>query len=447
MCKKTWLESLRRFNSLATFKRRKQDIVIGVYGQKTGSRCFRSGAHILSKNLEQPANLATANPVSSSAPSIEWEQKYSIGDSSHLGSMIQTNDGGYALAGMAMYIMIGGIGPWLVKVDSVGNKQWDKAYFDEKMNVNLGGADSIVQTSDGGYALAGGSYLFKTDSQGSLQWRQNYTDVSTLSLVKTDDGGYVLAGSSGWDCWLAKVNSNGEIQWSHTYGGEKVSKGLPASLIQTRGGGYALTSVVNAYDPEFNAWLIKTDSLGNMLWNRTYDGSLGNFGVYSLIETKDGDYVLAGEKNTFDSKGSFVSRLASLIKTDSGGKVLWNQTYGELGGQAAWSVIETSDGGYALGCGWDSGNLAKTNSDGQLQWNIAFNTTVYSVVQTSNGEYVVSGSNGRSGGWLAKTTASTNNPSPSPTPTIPEFPILGILPLFIIMLFVLVVPKLRKHLP
>jgi hypothetical protein len=369
--------------------------------------------------IQQSTSLVTANSISSAtAPSIEWEQKYSTGDVSLVRSMIQTSDGGYALAGMAMAIVHGAIGPWLVKVDSVGNKQWDKAFFDEKMNVNLGGANSIVQTSDGGYALAGGSYLFKADSQGSLQWRKNYSDVNTLSLVKTNDGGFVLAGSSGGNCWLAKVNSNGEIQWSHTYGGEKVSKGLPMSLIQTRGSGYALASIVNPSDSEYNALLINTDSSGNILWNRTYD-SLGNFDVYSLVETKDEGYVLAGETNTFDSKGSFVSRLVSLIKTDSGGKVLWNQTYGELGNQAAWSVIETSDGGYALGCGWDSGSLVKTNSFGQLQWKIAFNTTVYSVVQTSDGEYVIAGGNGVGDNWLAKTTASTNNPSPSlsPSPT------------------------------
>ncbi len=395
--------------------------------------------------LEQ-TSLATANSTSSTAPSIVWEREYSTGDLSSIHSMIQTADGGYALAGMGMEIAVGIIDFWVVKVDSSGNQQWNVAGFDydSTMNTDWGGADSIVQTSDGGFALVGGvsnsSYLVKLDSQGNVQWRQSYSGIDISSLITAKDGGYVMAGSSNEDFWLAKVNSTGEIQWSHTYGGGAVS--YCRSMVQTSDGGYALAGFVETSSSESNALLIKTDSLGNMLWNQTYDGPSGDFEAYSLIQTSDGGYVLAGGSNT-----------VFMIKTNSHGKLLWNQTYGELGGEVALSVIQTSDGGYALACGGSSGNLFKTDSNGNLQWQIACNGTAYSVLQTSDGGYTFAVSNGVGDNWLAKTSASTiiitNSPSPSPTPTIPEFPsqLLVITLFFSITIFFLeFIAKKRKTL-
>ncbi len=379
--------------------------------------------------IVEPTSLATANSASSTAPPIVWEHAYSTGDSSSIRSMIQTTDGDYALAGMGMEIAVGIIDFWVVKVDSSGNQQWNMAGFDydSTMNTNWGGANSIVQTSDGGFALAGGtsnsSYLVKLDSQGNVQWRQSYTGIDVSSLITVNDGDYIMAGSSNGDFWLAKVNSTGEIQWSHTYGGEAVS--YCTSMVQTSDGGYALAGFVETSTSESNALLIKTDSLGNMLWNQTYNGPSGYFEANSIIQTSDGGYVLAGGSNT-----------VFMIKTNSDGKLLWNQTYGELGGEVAWSVIQTSDGGYALACGGFSGNLVKTDSDGNLQWEIACNGTVYSVLQTDDGGYTFAVSNGVGDNWLAKTSAikiiSTNSSSPSPIPTIPEFS-LAIITLVVIV--------------
>ena len=324
--------------------------------------------------LMSQATLITA--ISPTTPSIEWEQQYSTG--SIIRAMTLTSDGGYALAGSAMSIVIGAVGPWLIKVDSSGDKQWEKFYFAEKMNVNLGGADSIVQAPDGGYALVGSSYLVKSDSQGIFQWRQNYSDTSISSLIKKNENGYILAGSENGAPWLAAVDLTGHIIWSQTYEGKD---GMVMSLVQTSNGGYAAAGFMNN-----SALLMKIDDLGNLLWNQIYDRTQS--AAYSLIQVDDAGFLLAGS----------VNNTVLLIKTDLNGKMVWNQTY-DTG--AAWSVIQTADGGYALGCGnFDSGSLIKTDSAGNLLWHLSLNSTAYSVIQAGDGGFVLAGGNGVGNNWL-----------------------------------------------
>ncbi len=389
--------------------------------------------------LLKPTTFVAANSFTS--PRVEWAQEYGTGNL--IRAMIQTNDGGYALAGVAMSIVIGGVGPWLIKVDSSGNKQWEEFYFDKKMNVNLGGANSIVMTSDGGYALVGGSYLYKINSTGSLQWRQFYSGADISSLVNSGDG-YTLGGSKNGAYWSAKVDPIGQIIWNYTYGGEVDSRSW--SMVQTRDGGYALAGTRITNDSEYNVWLIRTDSLGNMLWNRSYAMPLSS--AYSLIQTKIGGFVLAGIAIRLDSKGYVANSSVLLIKTNSDGSVLWNKTYND---RAAWSVIPTSDDGYALACGsgGSPGNLVKIDSEGNLQWSLASNVTLYSVVQTSDGGYAFAGGNGVGNNMLTKTSASSSSPSLSPTPSVPEFPILIILPLFAVatLLSIVLIRKISKTQP
>jgi len=161
------------------------------------------------------------------ASSTMWSQTYGGTSSDSAEAMVQTSDGGYALAGYTTSFGAGSYDFWLVKTDEYGDMEWNQTY---------GGADiehaySLVETSDGGFALAGYSsslideksdfWLVKTDSQGSMEWNQTYggTDVEVAnSLVETSDGGFALAGGSTTfvdagpaDCWLVKTDEYGNI--------------------------------------------------------------------------------------------------------------------------------------------------------------------------------------------------------------------------------------------
>lgn len=373
---------------------------------------------LLPTTLGQTIGSSTVNPVSSpTAPTVEWQQTFSTGDSSEIGSMIHTSDGGYAIVGTAMFIVMGRIGPWMFKFDSAGNQQWNQPYYSQDANSNLSGAKVIVQTADGGYAFAGlNAYLVKTDSEGRIQWRQNYAGgLDPESLVITQDGGYALAGSTNQGFWLAKTNSAGTLQWNQTYVIGDHSQCM--AMVQTDDGGYALAGFSSSSSGSYAA-LVKVNSIGNMLWTQTYNGPSGSAQAFSLTKTNDGGFALGGMGVVSNST------VAMLIKTDVNGNLLWNQTYIELKGEPALSVIQTSDGGYALGCGWfgpSSGMLLKTDTEGNPEWNITLNDTVRSVVQLSNGAYVFAGGNFANYNFLMGTNGSSIAP-PSPTPIASQTP-------------------------
>ncbi|MCK4478760.1 hypothetical protein KAU88_09595 [Candidatus Bathyarchaeota archaeon] len=135
--------------------------------------------------------------------------------------------------------------------------------------------------------------------------------------------------------------------WNRTYGGASDDYvGLTKCLVQTSDGGYAMAGGFNhSWEPipSGDAWLVKTDAAGNMQWNKTYGGT-GDDWAHSVVQTADGGYVMAGLTDSFGA-GSYDSWL---IKTDSFGNMQWNQTYGGIGYDTAWTVVQTSDGGYAV---------------------------------------------------------------------------------------------------
>jgi hypothetical protein len=290
---------------------------------------------------------------------IQWNQTYG-GTSFERGwSVVQTSDGGYAIAGSTVSFGAGGYDIYLVKTDPAGNMQWNQTY-------GGGGTDlgySMAQSSDGGFVIAGvtGSfvsnpnfydvYLVKTNASGAMQWNQTYggaRDDFGMSVVKTSDGGYAIAGytdsfgSSNTNVYLVKVDANGNLQWNQTYGGTNNEEGR--SIVQTTDGGYAIAGDSFIFmATSSDVYLVKVDANGNLQWNQTYGGANTDYG-YSVIQTSEGGYAIAGTTASFGT-GYYE---AYLVKTDATGNMQWNQTYGGAGSVNGVSVVQTSEGGYAL---------------------------------------------------------------------------------------------------
>src|SRR3990170_1614159 len=273
-------------------------------------------------------------------------------------------------------------------------------------------ARSVVQTRDGGYAIVGGTqsygagnldaWLVKTDWTGNVMWSKTYGgagDDEAYSVIETIYGEYALAGythSQGAgkaDFWLAKTDGFGNLQWSRTYGGAGGDFG--ESVVQTAEDGYAIAGRTDSLDTgNYDFWLVKTDYNGNMQWNRTYGGML-SYMAYSLVKTSDEGYALTGFTRSFSGYSDFW-----LVKTDSNGNAQWNRTYGVGNENIAYSVIQTQDGGYAVaGRGGtvsrSSGVLLKTDSNGIQQWIKSYpkgySSETYSVVQADDGGYALAG--------------------------------------------------------
>ena len=291
---------------------------------------------------------------------MEWNKTYGWPIDEVCDDMCQTSDGGYALLGQTNSSGAGNADFWLVKTDADGNMQWNKTYGGSSDEIGY----SVIQTDDDGYALAGNTksfgagdwdfWLVKTDTNGNMEWNMTYggAEVETdASVVQTGDGGYAFAGctksfgAGGFDFWLGKMDANGSLQWSKTYGDSGDDRGW--FLVQTNDGGYLMTGYTTSFSSLPRAYLVKTDATGNMQWNNTY-GEFYEIGTHG-IQTMDGGYAITGYSYVSPTNGYFL-----LIKTDENGDSQWKKTYGGPDAEEGWSIIQTSDKGYALTGGTDS---------------------------------------------------------------------------------------------
>jgi hypothetical protein len=383
--------------------------------------------------------LALTNVVcAETAPDEEWSKTFGGIDDDRAYSVQQTSDGGYIITGITDSYGAGSRDVWLVKTDSDGNKQWDKTFG----GTNIDDASSVQQTSDGGYILAGytGSYgaggfdfwLVKTDSEGNKEWNRTFGETvrdEAYSVRQTSDGGYILTGfteSYGYDFWILKTDSDGNKQWNAIFGG--ISWDVAHSVQQTSDGGYILAGYTGSYGAGFtDAWLVKTDSSGNKVWDNTFGGANTDW-ADSVQQTSDGGYILAGHTMSYGAgNGDFW-----LVKTDSDGNKQWDKTFGGTGRDEAYSVQQTSDDGYILagftesyGAGFTDAWLVKTDSEGNKVWDKtlggANNDRADSVQQTSDGGYILAGNTmsygaGNRDFWLIK-VGGTPTPTPAITPT------------------------------
>jgi hypothetical protein len=281
---------------------------------------------------------------------MEWNKTYGGENDDCATSLVVTSDGGYAIAGYynGSGFLAGDYKNWLVKTDEFGNMEWNKTYGEPDDLIFR----SVVETSDGGYALVCNELLVKTDEFGNVEWSKTCEGVTGRSLIETLDGGYAMAGYR----FLVKTNEFGDVEWNQTYEGAYWYGG--GSLIGTADGGYALAGAYN---------LIKTDEIGDVEWSLTYE--LEDV-ILSLVETADGGYVVAGYK--IMDVGDFVEdRDMWVSKIDEFGTIEWEQTYGGEYIDEALSLVKTSDGGYALagrtesfGAGTSDIWLIKTDENG-----------------------------------------------------------------------------------
>ena len=354
----------------------------------------------------------------STAPPMEWNKTYGTEYLEYASSVVQTSDGGYAIAGYVKY-MDTWVNFLLVKTDADGNVQWNKTYGGGGIYVDEQDyAFSVIQTYDGGYAIAGVKYtyaeggdfwLVKTDACGDMMWNKTYDgaeDDWAYSVIQTGDGGYVIAGySTSLGGWLIKTDAFGNLEWNKTYDGALYS------LIQTSDGGYALAGYHDGYWGD--AWLVKTDAHGNMMWSKTYGGTYDE-AVVSVVQTSDGGYAIAGYTASFGAGYADFW----LVKTDVFGNLEWNKTYGGPYSDYATSIVQAVDGGYVIGgstTSFGAGGydlwLVKTDTSGNILWSQTYggahNDQAFSLVETMDGGYAIAGYTesfgaGESDFWLIK---------------------------------------------
>jgi len=274
---------------------------------------------------------------------------------------------------------------------------------------------------------------------GEIEWAKTFggsREDDALSIVETPDGGYAIAGftlsndgdivdktSTDADIWLLKLNADGEILWSKTYGGSLDDRAT--KLINTNDGGFAISGFTRSNDGDitinngfYDYWLLKLDASGNIIWEKTY-GFNGNDQGQSVIQTTDGGYFLTG---FLDFDGRQVTGQPEIeksgnrhgvgefwgIKTDASGNEQWDQYYGGTSNDRSYDVVQTEDGGFLMVGNTESEDFDITNpkgsydfwavridNQGNLLWQKNYGGSsieiAYAISKTTDGNYLIIG--------------------------------------------------------
>ncbi|MDC8001422.1 T9SS type A sorting domain-containing protein [Aequorivita todarodis] len=348
-------------------------------------------------------------------PDIIWQNSLGGTLNDEAQSSAVTEDGGIILAGFTesndgnVTGNHGGKDYWVVKLDASGVLEWEKAFggsADDRAN-------SIIQTADGGYMVAGSTasndgdvssnhgsrdfWVLKLDSAGNIVWEQTYGGTNNddaQAIIQTADGGYMVAGNSYssngdvganngiQDYWMVKIDPAGAIEWENNYGGSAIE--YVWAIKQTSDNGYILVGDSESSDGDVSGnqglsdyWIVKTDSFGALQWQHDYGGSERER-PKDVIQTDDGGYLVVGasESSDGDIGNHYDWYDVWILKLDASGNLDWEKSYGGSFGDFGEAIIPTDAGNYLIGTSSQSSDGDVGNNHGNFDcWVFQINAT------------------------------------------------------------------------
>lgn len=328
--------------------------------------------------------------VAQGIPELEWQACFG-GSGFEFGySVQQTTDGGYIFAGDTrsndgQVTGFHGIADaWVVRTDATGTLLWQRALGGSGFDVPL----AVVQTMDGGFVVAGSSgstdgdlagvasngraWVVKLDAGGAIQWQQRYgnsSEDSFWAMEQTASGELLLAGirnsttgipgcnQGGSNAWLVKLDSAGELLWERCYGGS--SGEIFQSLNMTDDGGCIAAGRSSSSDGDVSSnnglediWIVKVNEQGDLDWEKSLGGSNTDW-AYAVKQTDDGGYVVVGF--TYSSNGDVTGHHGQddvwVVKLSASGALVWQRALGGSNRDSGRDLITHTDGGITV-AGW-----------------------------------------------------------------------------------------------
>ncbi|MEO0181237.1 MAG: hypothetical protein ABIM74_05200 [candidate division WOR-3 bacterium] len=332
-----------------------------------------------------------------------FSKTYGGGNHERAYSLLRTSDGAYALCGYTASYGFGDNDIMLIKVNSSGSLSWARAFGGYGRDEGC----SMIQLPTGDYVISGHTRSFGdangdaivmcVNSSGNLSWAKTFGGSAldeAYAIARTSDGGFAVVGatrSSGAgeeDAFLVKLNSSGDILWAKTIGTTTYDYGY--SVCEASDNGIVLAGYIYRSGGSDDILVMKTDAVGNLLWAKSIGGTSYDY-AYSVIPTSDGGLAVAGYTGSWGAGGAD----AILIKLTSGGSLSWTRVIGGSGWDEARTVIQTSDGAFLISgytTSWGSGGeawLAKVDPTLGVLWSRTFGGSnyeyLYDVIEASGG--------------------------------------------------------------
>ncbi len=358
---------------------------------------------------------------------LTWAKSYGGLDTDIVSDVKQTTDRGYIVSGSTSSFVAGTWDAWILKLTENGSVAWEKTYG----NSDFECFESVQQTSDGGYIVAGSTdsygggggaddfWLLKLNSAGGVVWQKTYRGTGydyVNSVQQTSEGGYIVVGGTNsygagsTDVWVLKIYNDGAVDWQKTYGG--TGNDSANSVQQTSDRRYIIAGVTNSFgagDNDF--WLLRLNENGVLIWQKTYGGT-GEDEAFSVHQTSDGGYIVSG---CFDG----LVEHAWLLRLNGDGTIVWQKMYDSAGFDSCRVAKQLPDGGYICAGFTDSESagsidtwLMKLNSDGNVVWQKIYGGAgddgAISMDQAIDGGYIIAAITASYGAgsydyWLVKT--------------------------------------------
>ena len=342
--------------------------------------------------------------------SIEWVKTLGGSKNDQANSIVNTQDGGYAILGFTQSNDGDIIDKpnesfdyWVMKYSANDTLEWSKTYggsLDDRGN-------QLIQTQDGGFLVVGeskssdedatlnaGSYDFwivKLNSSGTIVWEKSLGYVGqdkANAVIQTSDNGYLITGvldvtasggagnskaafHAGGDYWAIKLSENGATQWTKYFGGGLSE--TPYDLIETTDNGFLLVGTSDSADVDitnnigtYDFWVVKIDALGTLVWEKSYGGSEIDE-AFSITNTDDGNYAIVGNTRSNDNNIAVNNGDSDLwmIKITPEGTLIWEKTIGGLSFDVGRSIVKTQDNGFLIAGSSRSVNGSLTANNGQ----------------------------------------------------------------------------------
>jgi len=362
---------------------------------------------IVARAIDNSNNIADSSPITLTI-SPGFMKTYGSTQSEEARAVIQTVEGGYLLAGNGNGNVL------IVKTDDKGNSVWQREYGGS----SWGEAHAVIQSSDGGYVIAGSGgpdhqmLLLKIDQEGNEVWLKYFKrgiDYDEGNAIQeTLDGGYVITGCTNFtghrfrgNLWLLKTDATGNLEWESEFGGSNYDVGH--GVLPTSEGGYIVVGGTGSYTGGGTAaWMIKTDEFGNEEWDQIYRGeNIGGDCGLSIISSEGGGYTISGYK----------ANQPWVIKVDASGFKEWEKVLAEGIWGMSRSIEQSEDFGYIIVGTIDNNDssqdvhLIKIDATGGIEWQWKYggmeNDDAYSVQQTTDGGYVIGGMTNSYGDGMA----------------------------------------------